>query len=287
MRGRRGGTKAAHPEPTWSNLGMAGGGTLEEVAAFMLLVVDVRLAAGRPIGFVLVHHENKAGEISGAWEGEPDTLIHVRSGGRGVTLLTWQKVRWGSTLHASKWTLRWIPESEGFELVDDGSATATGQTAVKVAEAGEWLVGHVIEHPGLARSRVEKDYVEAHGGKGRNIIRKAIQAELEVASTPRLATRPGRAANGTYLYPASEARSPLATVLFGEGGDQRENLPRDRVLASSPPPKGEGELLASGEGGDERPNERESPPASRSLAEDTPSDDEASPDGAGKTPWFQ
>jgi len=62
-------------------LGMKGGGTPDEVTAFSSLLMDLRGRLERPVAFVLIHHENKAGDVSGAWEGEPDTLVHVRSEG--------------------------------------------------------------------------------------------------------------------------------------------------------------------------------------------------------------
>ncbi len=40
--------------------------------------------AGR-VAFVLVHHENKGGKVSGAWEGAGDTLLHVTAQGHGRT----------------------------------------------------------------------------------------------------------------------------------------------------------------------------------------------------------
>jgi RecA-family ATPase len=86
-------------------LGMRGGGTPDEVGAFTLNLELVRGRLDRPLAVVLVHHENKAGAVAGAWEGVPDTLAHVQARGNGATRLFWQKTRWSSELHGKAWTL--------------------------------------------------------------------------------------------------------------------------------------------------------------------------------------
>jgi hypothetical protein len=97
---------------------MRDAGTLQEVVAFMELVVDLRRLCGRPLTVVLLHHENKAGAVSGAWEGSGDTLLHVRSGGNGHTVLHVQKARWDAERHGKPLKLAWA-DGEGFELEGD------------------------------------------------------------------------------------------------------------------------------------------------------------------------
>jgi len=55
-------------------LGTTGGGTPEEVSAFMALIGAARAALARDLAVLLVHHENRAGQISRAWERVPDTM---------------------------------------------------------------------------------------------------------------------------------------------------------------------------------------------------------------------
>src|SRR5262249_2646954 len=74
-------------------------GTLQEVRDFAALVAEVRRPAGRRITFLLVHHENKGGQVSGAGEGAGDTLLHVQAQGHGRTRLYVQKARWSSNHH--------------------------------------------------------------------------------------------------------------------------------------------------------------------------------------------
>jgi hypothetical protein len=103
-------------------LGVKGGGTPSEITEFMKLVDRVRVDLSRPLAVVLVHHDNKAGTVSGAWEGMTDTLAHVYAYGNGTTRIEWEKVRWGSTLHGTTWKLRWSGDLD-FELDDTPART--------------------------------------------------------------------------------------------------------------------------------------------------------------------
>lgn len=70
-----------------ATLGMVGGGTPDEISTFERLLTALRALLERPISFWIVHHENKAGDVSGAWERVPDTLCHVQARGNGHTAL--------------------------------------------------------------------------------------------------------------------------------------------------------------------------------------------------------
>jgi hypothetical protein len=98
--------------------GMNEAGTLQEVRDFVALIADVRVRSGLPVAFLLVHHENKGGKVSGAWEGAVDTLLHVQAQGHGSTRVCIQKARWASSHHATTLHLAWT-DGEGFELADD------------------------------------------------------------------------------------------------------------------------------------------------------------------------
>jgi hypothetical protein len=111
--------------------------------------------------------------------------------------------------------LRWLIDSESFE-VEDAEAAAAAKEA-RDADATTWIVDYVNQHPGLARSKIETAYHQAHNG-GRNLARRAIDRQLEQLKfwetggehPPDLATTVGEARNGTYLIPFSHACSPLA-----------------------------------------------------------------------------
>lgn len=95
---------------------------------------------------VVVHHENRAGQISGAWEGAPDLLVHVQAHGNGRTRLYWEKSRWSSSLHQTSAVLTWS-DNEGFNLED--KCELTDDT---IADA---ILAAVRENSGLAWDPIE------------------------------------------------------------------------------------------------------------------------------------
>ncbi len=124
-----------------SRLGMEGGGTPDDVRAFVALLEDVQTRAERPVSIAVLHHENRAGQISGAWEGAPDLLVHVQAQGHGRTRLFWQKSRWSSALHGTSNHLLW-QDGEGFAIEDRPEVTD--------ATIAEGLLAAALEHAGAS-----------------------------------------------------------------------------------------------------------------------------------------
>jgi hypothetical protein len=213
------------------SLGAIGGGTPEEVSAFEDLLAKLRAACTRALALWMVHHENKAGDVSGAFERLPDTLAHVKQAEPRHTALHWRKARWSSRLHDARWTLAWT-DGESFELLDQEAKDAA--RAAQLESDRERVFVYVGEHPGEAKSAIEDALGKPLGRGGRTRIRRAIKAEL-TASTPRLAKGPGKSPNGTYLYPASEANSPTRR---GANGEYWYDPLTETQLANSPPPVG-------------------------------------------------
>ena len=125
-----------------SGLGTTGGGTLDEVREFTDLMRAVRELASSPIAFLLVHHENKAGSISGAWEGTTDTTIHVQALGHGRVRVFWQKARWCSALHKTTTQLLWA-DGDTFSIEEREEITADSMVdglleAVRLLPGGSW-----------------------------------------------------------------------------------------------------------------------------------------------------
>ena len=92
--------------------------------------------------FVLVHHENKGGKVSGAWEGAGDTLFHVQGQGHGRTRLYVQKARWSSAHHATALNLAWT-DGDGFEVeenpeLDDERSPNSSSRAVRDNPGTGW-----------------------------------------------------------------------------------------------------------------------------------------------------
>jgi hypothetical protein len=127
-------------------LGMVGGGTPDEVTAFSALLTYVRGLLDRPISFLLVHHENKAGEVSGAWEGETDTLLHLTLISKGWSSLEIQKARWAPEAHGRKLKLRWVVEREGFEVVEEPERDRRADLIEALAD-GEWRSPSALREP--------------------------------------------------------------------------------------------------------------------------------------------
>jgi hypothetical protein len=255
-------------------LGLDGGGTPAETVAFMALLERVRAAAGLPVAIVCAHHENKGGDISGAFEAEFDTVAQVKPDGRDRTQLYFRKARWSSKIHRSRATLAWA-DGEGFELVEsdlDEDRSAAAREAAEL-DALTWIVAYVDDHhtgtsAGVARGAVEQAYHEAHDNHGRNLARRVIDRELALVASgldeqtsgedsPALATGPGEVRNGTYLFPVSHAPSPLAAAPNGEGGEQAAAPPVGDAARRSPPPIEEAATWrGGGEGDDDEEVER-------------------------------
>jgi hypothetical protein len=128
-------------------LGLRGGGTPEEVQEFLLLLESVKQEIGRPLAYDLTHHTNKAGAVSGDWEGTGDTLVRMDKRGHGVTALTWEKVRWGSSLQGVAWKLVWR-DGERFEI-DEAPERTEGDIAAAI-------VAFVRANPGTTWSPCDK-----------------------------------------------------------------------------------------------------------------------------------
>jgi AAA domain-containing protein len=99
-------------------IGMDEVGTLQEVRDFSRHIEQFRQRTKRELATFKVHHESKAGRVSGAWEGAGDCLLHAQVFAHGRTNLTFQKVRWASDWHMRKVDLTWT-DGEGFDLADD------------------------------------------------------------------------------------------------------------------------------------------------------------------------
>lgn len=146
------------------SLGAEGGGTPEEVSTFEALLADFRRRIPQPLLVWIVHHENKSGDVSGAWARVPDALMHVRLEGRGQTKLHWRKARW-STVHDDHWTLRWLADCEGFERTDEPERDVRSEVLALWGDARDWrtasyfitsrspvLKGNIVVHDASAPS---------------------------------------------------------------------------------------------------------------------------------------
>jgi AAA domain len=152
-------------------LGMLEAGNIPQVRAFADLLDGVRVASVRRVTIVLIHHENKGGKVSGAWEGVGEGFWHVQKRGHGHTALYFQKAKWSSAHHGKTLELLWA-EGEGFvveerEKKDDATVRAE-------------ILDHVQQNPGTGWKKVEDAGI---AGRAKCVeIREALFAAGELVN---------------------------------------------------------------------------------------------------------
>jgi hypothetical protein len=123
-------------------LGVAGSGRPEETQQFVDWLVECGLKSSR--AFWLLHHENKAGQISGDWGRHPDTKVQLQQdGNRPCTKLTWDKTRWAplpTDDNPKACLLEWVMETKGYNVIPLEATAVTEDTLD--ARLVEWLERH-------------------------------------------------------------------------------------------------------------------------------------------------
>jgi hypothetical protein len=147
-----------------ASIGAKGGGTPDDINEFLELVTSLRSLCRRPFALWIIHHENRSGKVSGAWERVPDTLLHVQAQGNGRTRLHWQKVRWSSELHDAAWNLAWNGTG-GFLREESAKARDYGSELLEAFQDGKW-------HP-LTQAA---EMIGAHPNKVRPILSALVES---------------------------------------------------------------------------------------------------------------
>jgi AAA domain-containing protein len=132
-------------------LGVAASGRPDETQQFVDWLVECGLKAER--AFWLLHHENKAGQISGDWGRHPDTKVALqRDGNRQRTKLDWNKTRW-ATLEPDEKTvmLEWVLETQGYTV------TALDTVGASDLELEQRVADYLTEHPFASTTTVETE----------------------------------------------------------------------------------------------------------------------------------
>jgi hypothetical protein len=177
-------------------LGMDEAGTLQQVRDFMALINTVRSASGRRVAVILVHHENKGGAVSGAWEGAGDTLLHVEARGPGHTHLFVQKARWSSEHHGTTLDLAWA-DGEGFTVEDERNYVAemvayleadAAKDATKDRPAPGWRTAKEISTP--------RDKPDGGIGAGVDTVKDGLEKNKDIF-VKRNGKEVGRSGNAT------------------------------------------------------------------------------------------
>jgi AAA domain len=181
------------------------GGTPTEVAAFETHTKALRALLDRPLAILLVHHENQAGRVSGAWGRFGDTHMHITALGNGKTRLHWAKARWASSLHKTTSQLLWA-DGESFVVEDKPEITAD--------TIRDSIIAAVSLEPGASWTKIR----DLHGKDGERLIRggaedvKSVRDELIADGV--IVNQPARK-DGFNLWPADDPelnRSDLRTA---------------------------------------------------------------------------
>lgn len=200
-------------------LGMLGGGTPDEVQQFEGLLLSLKELVQRPYALWIIHHENKAGDVSGAWERVPDCLCHVQAQGNGHTRLYFRKARWSDSYHNTSLDLTWA-DGRTFLVREDEEIDYHAEIVTAFAKANEWRT--VKETRDLV-GRMEKPVREA-------LSDLVSRGEMEFAKGPA-----GRVpqARCYRLRSALEAAEHFSAVLPLEGVENRTALLRSPYKESS------------------------------------------------------
>jgi hypothetical protein len=146
-------------------LGMNGPGAPSETDAFLDLLKEAGL--GTEVAWWIVHHVNKAGQVSGDWDRHPDTLIRYAYEGKRRNRLIWEKIRWGDQ-GREPLVLEWLDHGVGYRVVD------TTPEEVNWDELRDQIAAVIADKPGCSQN----DIFEALKGK-RSYIGKAVNQLLE------------------------------------------------------------------------------------------------------------
>jgi hypothetical protein len=157
-------------------LGVAATGRPDETQQFVDWLKECGLYTGR--AFWLLHHENKAGQISGDWGRHPDTKVQLqRDGNQQRTKLTWEKTRW-ATLEPDERSvlLDWELDTQGYTVRSLDTIGASDE------ELLETLKAYLAEHPVTAQTHVLKN---VSGTDGRIIELLHNRPEFDFVEGPK------------------------------------------------------------------------------------------------------
>lgn len=145
-------------------LGMAGPGAPSETDAFLDLLKDAGL--GTELAWWIVHHVNKAGQISGDFDRHPDTLIRYTYEGKRRNQLTWEKLRWGNQ-GREPLLLEWLDQGVGYRILD------TTPDDIDWHDLEQRALNAITAHPGCSQRDVETA-TSSKGERARTVVRRLL-----------------------------------------------------------------------------------------------------------------
>jgi hypothetical protein len=143
-------------------LGVGTSGKPDETQQFVDWLTECGLKTTR--AFWLLHHENKAGQISGDWGRHPDTKVSLqRDGNKQRTKLDWNKTRWATLEPGEKVVmLEWVLEGQGYTVTELDTGT------VGESDYDERIREYLTAHPGATTAAVK---LGVKGGRDRIVPR--------------------------------------------------------------------------------------------------------------------
>jgi hypothetical protein len=129
-------------------LGVGTSGRPDEPEQFVDWLTECGLWRDR--AFWLLHHENKAGQISGDWGRHPDTKVCLqRDGNRPRTKLDCAKTRWATLEPTEKAViLEWLVDTQGYTVIELETAAASDD------ELDERIAEYLMNHPASSTTSV-------------------------------------------------------------------------------------------------------------------------------------
>ena len=227
-----------------ATIGMIGGGTPDEIKAFTGLLDDLNARSLRAFGVWIIHHENKAGDVSGAWERAPDTLLHVQAQGNGFTRLYWDKTRWSDEHHKTTLDLVWA-EGRSFRVHEPVVRDPYEDMLEAFRKDNDWRTAKEAGELIKLREKEAKKVLAELVRRGHMRFEKGPQGRHATAQCWRLEGAPGSwahlgAPTGFQTGGGAPDPSPLpfrgGRVGAGTNAAQPEDAPKDRSTSDEEPP---------------------------------------------------
>jgi AAA domain len=216
------------------------GGTPAEIFRFEEHTRSLRALLDRQLALVVIHHENKQGQVSGGWGRFGDTHLHLTAQGNGRARIFWAKAKWASSLHKTTSQLAWA-DGETFtveakpELTEETMLDALVE-AVRANPGASWTKIRDSRNPDGTK-RVRGNLTELQALRDRlletgvlvNVAAREGQFDLWTADDPACPRSGGGTALERLPFPpaASEAdpESFPVPVPIGNGGTERTDAP--------------------------------------------------------------
>jgi AAA domain len=161
-------------------LGVGTSGKPDETGQFVDWLVECGLKSTR--AFWLLHHENKAGQISGDWGRHPDTKVFLqRDGNHQRTRLDWAKTRWATLDPEEKIVLlEWVTETQGYTVTQLDTVGASDD------ELDEKIAAYLTKHPAASTRGVHANVKGTDGGGSPWLVRwSTVMSREEPVSEPK------------------------------------------------------------------------------------------------------